>query len=170
MAHFKATLLASTSDHRRSLSDVNIVQVHIICFGLSISVSVPSSSTSVFPRRGFLHLPSPQTPSLAGSSIRWSLVRSLSLCLNVKRRNIQISFGNNTSTLSRLKVPSVSMLGSRFCSFDRTWHFESSKRHLHRCDVVVVDETGTSFEVFHYTMGSPYIPTDAKVDMRKSFI
>lgn len=40
-----------------------------------------------------------------------------------------------------------------------TWHFEPSKWHLHRSDVVVVDETGTSLQVLHYAMGSRHIPT-----------
>lgn len=39
-----------------------------------------------------------------------------------------------------------------------TWHFEASKWHLHRSDVVIVDETGTRFQVLHHAMGSSHIP------------
>lgn len=99
-----------------------------------------------FVRTGCPHLPSPQTQSSAESSAQRSLGHSLVRSLENKRHSF-------TSRVPRSRIPAKVM-----CT-DSTWHFEASKWHLHGSYVVVVDETGTSFQAFHHAMGSHHIPT-----------
>lgn len=99
-----------------------------------------------FVRTGCPHLPSPQTQSSAESSAQRSLGHSLVRSLENKRHSF-------TSRVPRSRIP------AEVTCTDSTWHFEASKWHLHGSYVVVVDETGTSFQAFRHAMGSRHIPT-----------
>lgn len=97
-------------------------------------------------RTGCPRLPSPQTRSSAGSSAQWSPGRSRVLTLETKTALFDFQ------RLVRSRNP------AEVKHEHNTWHFEPSKWHLHRSDVVVVDETGTSFQLLHHAMGSCHIP------------
>lgn len=148
-----------------------------VCWG---SVTAPSSCQYVHLRIGCQHLPSPQTRSSAVSSTQSSPGRSPALCL-VKVKILSLipillmraceQWKRKEGTIFKMGgMAAREMFCIRLCSLlqwqDDTWHFEASKGHLHRSDVVVVDETGACLEVFHHTMSSPHIPTDTKVNFR----